>query len=679
MTPASSDLPDRESSNQETEDVVHELRVLIQQLRQRSNELDTHNQQLQRALLGISANRDLFRHAFEVAPTGYLVLDAAGKILEANASAAGLLGLPREACVGRMLAAFVSNADQTGFAEHLRAVLGSAPRLRHSIDVRLRKVGPTGVQVRLSSFAAAQGTTLKRCLVSITDQTELCRLQESEARFSQIAAHVEDVYYQTDDSGRLVYLSSAYEHVWRRDLLRTKGERWFHAVHADDLAQVEEARRLLLKGDPFDEEYRIIRPDGEIRWVRDRAFLLDQPSQQIVGVARDITDDRDLEEELRQSQKLEALGTLASGVAHDFGNLLQGVMGCLNIALSETTPLERSRDYTRQALMAVRGGATLVGQLMKFGRKDTVRPRAISIDAVIQGSAKLLQRLLGDHIELRITSEAAGGMILADPVQIEQILMNLTANARDAMPGGGRLLIRTEVVPVSNDPAAPEQPLIRLEVRDVGCGMDRETQKRVFEPFFTTKAAGKGTGLGLSAVRAVTRDLGGQVRLESELGQGTSFIFNFPAVSASPLLPSRALVEAHFAGRALLVEDDWRVRMSVRQYLEELGFEVVEAGDAVEALSRAKGAIVLLVTDVVLPEVSGPKIRDMLKAQYPDLKALYISAHPAPYLMEHGLLKKSDLILQKPFELHDLAFRLNELCSPAGTGRSEPEAVRQMH
>jgi hypothetical protein len=408
--------------------------------------------------------------------------------------------------------------------------------------------------------------------------------------------------------------------------------------------------------------------------VRDRAFLLDTPSPQIAGVARDITDDRDLEEELRQSQKLEALGNLASSVAHDFGNLLQGVMGCLNIALSESTAPERSRDYTRQALMAVRDGATLVGQLMKFGRKDKVRPRAISIDSVIQGSAKLLQRLLGDHIELRIIADAPGGMILADPMQIEQILMNLAANARDAMPEGGTLLMRTESAAITNDPAAPKQPLVSLEVRDVGCGMDRETQKRVFEPFFTTKAAGKGTGLGLSAVRAVTRDLGGQVRLESRPGQGTAFIFHFPAVSVSPFVQPCPLAESQFAGRALLVEDDWLVRMSVRQYLEALGFEVLEAGDAVEALSRAKEAIVLLVTDVVLPEVSGPRMRDMLRAQYPDLKALYISAHPAPYLMEHGLLQESEMMLQKPFELQDLAFRLNELCSPTSSTRSEPKA-----
>ncbi|HKO91204.1 MAG TPA: ATP-binding protein, partial [Polyangiaceae bacterium] len=441
------------------------------------------------------------------------------------------------------------------------------------------------------------------------------------------------------------------------------GQTWFHAVYPEDLAQANEAKRLLLKGDPFDEEYRIIRGDGSIRWIRDRAFLIEQPTPQIVGVARDVTDDRELEEELRQAQKLEALGTLASSVAHDFGNLLQGVMGCLNIALSDTASPERARDYTRQALMAVRGGASLVGQLMKFGRKERAHPRVIGLDAAISGCAKLLQRLLGDHIQLSIEANAPQGMILADPVQIEQILMNLAANARDAMPAGGRLLIRTTEVRAGS---TRRRPSVRLEVRDIGCGMDRETREKIFEPFFTTKASGKGTGLGLSAVRGVTRALGGQVDVDSELGRGTSFVFHFPSVVAPPALPPRAPVVSHFTGRALLVEDDWTVRISVRQYLEDLGFEVVEACDAVEALSRAKGALVLLVIDVVLPEVTGPRIREMLKGQYPDLKALYISAHPAPYLMEQGLLQKTDMILQKPFEMQDLAFRLSELCPVPG-------------
>jgi PAS domain S-box-containing protein len=632
--------------------LICKLRLLIRQL-------EKSNEQLSRALVEAGETNDHFRRIFEEAPIGYVALDARGKVLEVNAAGANQLGVPRQRLLGRSLGELVPSMDGERLERRLRQV-GNGEAVP-ALELRLSEHAITRVRVSLLGGRATRAAA--RYLLTLEDRTELARLNENELRFSQISAHVEDVYYQTDDAGQVVYLSSAYERVWRRPVVRAHGQPWFGSVHADDLAQANEARRLLLKGDPFDEEYRIVRPDGEVRWVRDRAFLLDHPGRGIVGVARDVTDDRDLEEELRQAQKLEAIGTLASSVAHDFGNLLQGVMGCLNIALSESTTLERSRDYTRQALMAVRGGASLVGQLTKFGRRDRVQPRAVPLDAAITDCAKLLQRLLGDHIELQIEANAPDAKILADPVQIEQILMNLAANARDAMPCGGHLLIRTDEVRETGS-RRRGRTMARLEVRDVGCGMDGETQARVFEPFFTTKVAGKGTGLGLSAVRAVTRALGGQVDVESEVGRGTAFVFRFPVVLEAPVAPPRKLREVHFAGRVLLVEDDWRVRVSVRQFLEGLGFEVVEAGDAAEALAQSNGSLALLVTDVMLPEVSGPRIREILAEQHPELKALYISAHSAPYLMDHGLLTKNDVILQKPFEMQDLAFRLTELYSP---------------
>ena len=633
---------------------------LIYKLRRMIRQLEKSNKQLTRALVEAGEDNDHFRRVFEEAPIGYLTLDARGRVLEVNVAGANQLGMQRARVLGRYFGELIRASDRERLEWRLRQV-ANGEAAASALELRLSENGVT--RARVSLLGGRTTRAAARYMLTLEDRTELARVHENELRFSQIAAHVEDVYYQTDEAGRIAYLSSAYERVWRRAVARAHGQPWFGSVHADDLAQADEARRLLLKGDPFDEEYRIVRPDGEVRWVRDRAFLLDHPGRGIVGVARDVTDDRDLEEELRQAQKLEAIGTLASSVAHDFGNLLQGVMGCLNIALSEKTPAERSRDYTRQALMAVRGGASLVGQLTKFGRKDRVQPRAVPVDATIADCANLLQRLLGDHIDLQIEANAPDAKILADPVQIEQILMNLAANARDAMPCGGHLLVRTNEMDERGS-RRRGRSMLRLEVRDVGCGMDRETRARVFEPYFTTKVAGKGTGLGLAAVRAVTRALGGRVDVESEVGHGTAFVFRFPVVTEAPVAPQRKLCEVHFAGRVLLVEDDWRVRVSVRQFLEGLGFEVIEAGDATEALAQANGSLALLVTDVMLPEVSGPRIREILMEQHPELKALYISAHSAPYLMDHGLLTKNDVILQKPFEMQDLAFRLTELYSP---------------
>jgi PAS domain S-box-containing protein len=685
-------------------------------LYERVQQLEAQNLELARRLARTQEQGRELHRAFDSNPIACCLLDASGNIQASNAAAAALLGSRPAELSRRNLTALFSGGDLRAFERYLqqhaagdasarppfvvRQQLGLAPgesvqpaASPCSLELRLEQPGKV-IRARLVSLGSSSGgsgsggsgsggsgsaadgpvsdaverspAALRQYLVSLEDVTAFCRVQEDEVRFRQIAAQVEDVYYQTDETSRVTYLSSAYQHVWGKDVLEARGKPWFQAVHVEDVQKAEEAFRLLLKGDPFDIEYRIVRPDGCIRWIHDRTFLVDYPARQVMGVARDVTDDRDLEEELRQAQKLEALGTLASSVAHDFGNLLQGVMGCLNMALRDTTSLERSREYTRQALTAVRGGATLVGQLMKFGRKDRVRPAATLLDATIHECSKLLQRLLGDHIELCIDTGAPSSLIRADPVQIEQILMNLAANARDAMPGGGRLIIRTEDVLDEGG-----TPSVRLEVRDVGCGMDPETQARVFEPFFTTKAPGRGTGLGLPAVRAVTRSLGGRVDVESKLGCGTSFIFHLPAVSAPAIVQRRARLPFRFTGRVLLVEDDWRVRMSVGQYLEDLGFEVVEAADADEALSRAKGTFALLITDVALPEVSGPRIREMLKSEHPDMKALYISAHPAPYLLQQGLLLANDVILQKPFELKDLEHRLKGLCvQGSGTGSS---------
>jgi two-component system cell cycle sensor histidine kinase/response regulator CckA len=471
------------------------------------------------------------------------------------------------------------------------------------------------------------------------------------------------VYYETDEQGGVLYVSSAYERIWGAQPTSAVGQPWFHAAQPDDRGSAEEARQRLLKGEPFDEEYRIVRADGSIRWIRDRAFLLDPTRTTIAGIARDITEGRELEEELRQAQKLQALGILASRVTHDFGNLLQGVMGCLNIALNSTTSPERSRDYTRQALAAVRGGSSLVQQLMKFGRKDELRPQPVSVDLVIAECAKLLEMLLGEGITLDIQTGAPGTMIVADPVQIEQILMNLAANARDAMTNGGRLAIRTKEVRDANE-LGQRRSLLRLEARDVGCGMDAETQARIFEPFFTTKSAGKGTGLGLSTVRAVTRALGGWITFESEVGQGTRFVFHFPvAHGGSEGLGSRTPPSSgtRFSGRALLVDDDSGVRMTVRRALEELGFEVAEAANGSEALSRVPENLILLVADIALPDVYGPKLREQLRRRHADLRTLYISAHPAAYLIQRGLVNEGDVILQKPFAVDDLAMGLAKL------------------
>ena len=372
------------------------------------------------------------------------------------------------------------------------------------------------------------------------------------ALFLRIATLLEDAYYLADDRGRVVHVSPAYELLWGREASKLRGEDWFHAVHREDLARANEARVLLLNGARFDEEYRIVRGDGTIRWIRDRALLLPQATRQIVGVARDVTEERVLHEERRLARDGETGATPASSIAHDFGNLLQGVMGCLNTALLAETSTERAREYTQHALQAVHRGATLVRQLLQSGRKESAQASVTAIDTTITRCSTLLQALLGDHIQLDVEARAPHGTILADPVQIEQILLNLAANARDAMPEGGKLSIKTAEVQLPE--ALGAGSFVQLEVRDIGCGMDGATKGRIFEPFFTTKAAGKGTGLGLAAVRSVTRRLGGHVHVESEIGRGAAFILHFPLVAALARIPARA--ELQFTGSPRRMAED---------------------------------------------------------------------------------------------------------------------------
>lgn len=627
-------------------------------LQERVHTLEANNRALLQVLVELTCERDEYRAAFDGALIGYCVLDAASKIIAANEVAVRLLSAGVWGWEGRPIASFFDDEGRGAFLRHMHRIRWNNQPHSAAIDVRARAAKTI---VRLRVWPAPGIRNPRRCVASLEEVSHLHAMDDTLARVQRVAALVDDVYYHTDEAGRINDVSAAYDRVWCRPAAEARGQPWFHAVHPDDRRRVAEARQALLKGEAFDEQYRIVRSDGSVRWLCDRACLVREPTSHVIGVARDVTETRALEDELRQAQKAEALGTLAGSAVHDFGNLLQGIMGCLNMALHEQTPSERSREYMRQALAAVRGGSMLVRQLLKFGRKDQVRPRPIVIDQAIEGCASLLQRLLGDRIELSVERSARESTIVADPAQVEQILMNLAANARDAMPMGGRLSIRTEEVVAPAD--APKGPAtwVRLEVEDIGCGMDPETRQRVFEPYFTTKAAGKGTGLGLSGVRAVTRALGGRVHVESELGEGTRFVFHFPTAALAAAPSQHAPTDIHFIGRALLVDDDWRVRISVRRYLEELGFEVLEAHDAVHALSRTEGAISLLVADVLLDDVPGPTIKEMLRGRYPDLKALYMSAHPSRYLMDQGLLHAGDLFLQKPFELPDLARRLKEL------------------
>ena len=398
--------------------------------------------------------------------------------------------------------------------------------------------------------------------------------------------------------------------------------------------------------------------------------------QGAICMALDITDRKQLEEQLRQAQKMEAVGRLAGGIAHDFNNLLmviQGYADLLTERLADGDPLRRNAE---QIQTASQRATSLTRQLLAFSRKQMLAPKVLNVQSVVAEMEKILRRLIGEDIQLETSSAPDLGLIKADRSQIEQVILNLAVNARDAMPEGGRLTIETANVELDKAAAHPPAVLspgkyVMLAVTDNGCGMDAETQAHIFEPFFTTKEKGKGTGLGLATVYGIVKQSGGYVWVYSEPGRGTSFKVYLPRIEDEPAARGRdGKTDARALPRGsetvLLVEDEKGVRELAREYLELVGYTVIEAEDghtALELASMHVGPIQLLMTDVVMPGISGRELAGRVKAIRPDIKILFMSGYTDQAVVHHGILDTDAALLQKPFTMAALAAKLREILS----------------
>lgn len=396
--------------------------------------------------------------------------------------------------------------------------------------------------------------------------------------------------------------------------------------------------------------------------------------QGAICMALDITDRRQLEEQLRQAQKMEAVGRLAGGIAHDFNNLLMVIQGYADLLaerLAENDPLRRNAE---QIQTASQRATSLTRQLLAFSRKQMLAPKILNIQSVVAEMEKILRRLIGEDVQLDTSGAADLGLVKADRSQIEQVILNLAVNARDAMPNGGRLTIETANVeldaPCSHPPAvlAPGK-YVMLAVTDNGCGMDAETQAHIFEPFFTTKEKGKGTGLGLATVYGIVKQSGGYVWVYSEPGRGTSFKVYLPRIedekSRQPRdLEPLARTVPRGSETVLLVEDEKGVRELAREYLEMTGYSVIEAENGYTALELAAlhaGDIHLLMTDVIMPGISGRELAERIKTIRPGIKILFMSGYADQAVVHNGILDTNAALLQKPFTVAALASKLREI------------------
>ena len=389
----------------------------------------------------------------------------------------------------------------------------------------------------------------------------------------------------------------------------------------------------------------------------------------------DITARRHLEDQLRQAQKMEAVGMLAGGIAHDFNNLLTIITGYSQLVLNSTAAVDPNRHSVEQVLKAGERAAELTNQLLAFSRRQTPKPKVVDINSLVAGLSAMLRRLIGEDIELNLNLEPGVGRVRVDPGQIEQVLMNLVVNARDAMPGGGAIEVATAEVNIAEMKLGSSKslragPYVLLEVTDTGKGMDSATAARLFEPFFTTKSEGRGTGLGLSTVLAIVSRSGGGIDVHTEPGQGTSVRVFLPRVDL-PLAvePEKPREAASGAETILLVEDEDSVRRLVRETLNRAGYQVLDAADSVEArrlVAAHRGAIDLLITDVVLPRVSGRQLAAELTVRRPSMKILYMSGYANTSGPNSDILQEEAPFLQKPFTPAVLHAKVREVLDDNG-------------
>jgi len=643
---------------------------------------------LRRSEEAVRTTEQRFRSVFEQAGAGMLTLRPDGSIVQVNPTFCLMLGYTESDLIRKNLIDVTRAGDTAAVKRWLDEVRSGERRVVENEQRFVRRDG-TAVWCYMTAvwqFDPDDKPTHGVALVQdISERKQAAvALEQSRKRYEALVHSIDGIVWEADPRAfRFSFVSKQAQRILGYPIERwlSTPRFWRNHIHPEDLDRVVEA--LATAGEEkrgHETEYRMIAAEGRHVWLRDTVspVLENGRVTKLRGLMVDVTERRAAEEalrrseeQLRQSQKMEAIGRLAGGIAHDFNNLLTAITGYGDFLLKKLdvgSPLRREAEEIAKAALRA---ADLTSQLLAFSRQQVLQPKVLDLKTVVADMETMLRRVIGEHIELITRLDTQHGAVMADPGQMNQVLLNLAVNARDAMPRGGKLIIATTDVDLDEayatmHPGVVPGKHVLLAVRDSGCGMDDATMARLFEPFFTTKEQGKGTGLGLSTVYGIVKQSGGHLLVESSPGNGATFKIFLPMVDAQPCEASstQGIPELSPGSETvLLVEDDDSVRDLAREILEMNGYTVVEASNGLEALEIVDSGIAgfdILVTDLVMPLLGGRELAHEVATRLPELPVLYLSGYTDSAVLHQGDLAAGTSFLQKPFSPAALASKVRE-------------------